>query len=35
VQWSIRELMPVWYHLVFLLLLIPATYAGAFAASKN
>lgn len=29
VQYSLRALMPVWYHAIFLLLIVPAVVAGA------
>ena len=35
VQWAFRERMPVWYHATFLVLLVPATLAGAYAVRKG
>ncbi len=29
VQWSVFQLMPIWYHIVFLALLIPLVQVGA------
>lgn len=35
VQWGFRELMPVWYHAAFLILLVPVTLAGAAVVRKG
>lgn len=35
VQYQYRELMPLWYHLSFLVLLVPGTLVGALIGSKK